>query len=63
VNAEFKNGDDKIQIDIEPDCNSIEIWNDNSWSTIALSDAQLEELRLFLNKWSETNEKALLRSE
>ncbi len=54
MNAEFKNGDDKLQIDTEIDCNSIEIWNDNSWSTIALSDAQLEELRLFLNKWNDS---------
>ncbi len=59
MQVQFKNshpqlGNRLLQIDLTPGGNYVGIKNSNSDSMIMLSDVQLEELRLFLNKWEES---------
>jgi hypothetical protein len=49
MNIRLEANGDKMDIDYETDCNVIEIWNDDHWNVIVLSDIQLDRLTEFLN--------------
>ncbi len=45
----FTTNDAKMNVSLEEGCNVFEIWNNDHWNVIHLSEDQLKELKKILN--------------
>lgn len=50
MDLKIKTDDAQLNVDVEADCTTMEIWNVNHWNVITLNDGQVKQLKEFLNE-------------